>query len=115
MLIKLFSVIFFVFFDFDFYGLTWHHKCVWSWIWFQRHHELQFFFKCLDEFFSTQSAMYGCFKSFLSNVDFLHGHLYGCEVSINSIYGLNMVAKKGLWWSTRVSVLLTSYLVIHEY
>ena len=28
------------------------------------------FFKCLDEFFSTQSALYGCFKSFLSIVDF---------------------------------------------
>ena len=28
------------------------------------------FFKCLDEFFSTQSAMHGCFKSFLRNVDF---------------------------------------------
>ena len=33
---------------------------------------------------------------------FLHGHLYGCQVTINSIYGLDMVAKKGLWWSTRV-------------
>ena len=69
MIIKLFCNIF-VFFDFDFYGPIWHHKCVWSWIWFPRHHELQFFFKCLDEFLSTQSALYGCFKSFLSNVDF---------------------------------------------
>ena len=28
------------------------------------------FFKCLDEFFSNQSAMNGCFKSFLSKVYF---------------------------------------------
>ena len=26
------------------------------------------FFKCLEEFSSTQSVMYGCFKSFSSNV-----------------------------------------------
>ena len=45
--------------------------------------------------------MHGCFKSFLSDVDFFHGQLYGCLVTINSIYGLDMVAKKGLWWSIR--------------
>ena len=43
-----------------------------------------------------------CFKGFLSNVDFFHGQLYGCQVTINSIYGLDMVAKKYLWWATRV-------------
>ena len=34
-------------------------KTPWTWI----------FFKDLEVFFATQSAMYGCFKSFLSNVD----------------------------------------------
>ena len=48
--------------------LTWHHKCAWSWIWFPRHHELEFFSSILKSFFSAPSAMYGCFKSVSSNV-----------------------------------------------
>ena len=46
--------------------------------------------------------------SFLSNDDFFHGQLYGWQVTINSIYGLDMVAKKSLWWPTWVCS--TSYL-----
>ena len=34
--------IFFVYFDFYFYSRTWRHKCLCSWIWFPRHHELKF-------------------------------------------------------------------------
>ena len=99
MLIKLFSVIFLYFLTLTFmvlYGTI----NVYS-LGYGSQDTMNFFFKRLDEFFSTQSALYGCFKSFLSNVDFLHGHLYGCQVTINSIYGLDMVVKKGLWWSTR--------------
>ena len=39
---------------------------------------------------------------FKSNVVFFHGQLYVCQVTINSIDRLDMVAKKGLWWSTRI-------------
>ena len=107
MLMKLFSVFFLYFLTLTFmvlygtinvYGLGYGSQDTMN---------FNFFFKCLDEFFSTQSALYGCFKSFLSNVVFLHGHLYGCQVTINSIYGLDMVAKKGLWWSTLVMYFLS--------
>ena len=63
------SCVCFVCCDFDLYGLTWRHIYVCTWIWFPRRYELQFFFKCLEGFLSTQSAKYDCFKSSLSNVD----------------------------------------------
>ena len=103
MLIKLFSKIFFVFFDFDFYGLTWHHKCVWSWIWFPRQYELHFFSSALMSFSPFRVQCMGVLRAFRAMLIFLHGHLYCCrQVTINSINGLDMVSKKGLWWSTRV-------------
>ena len=43
----------------------------------------------------------GILRAFRTMLVFLNGQLYGCQVTMNSIYGLDMVAKKGLWWSTR--------------
>ena len=82
--------------------LTWHHKCVWSWIWFPRHHELEFFSSVLKSFFPLRKQCMGVLRAFQAMLVFLNGQLYGCQVTMNSIYGLDMVAKKGLWWSTRV-------------
>ena len=129
MLIKLFSVFFLYFLTLTFmflygtinvYGLGYGSQDTMN---------FHFFFKCLDEFFSTQSALYGCFKSFLSNVDFfawssiwlpsyhkLHIWLgYGFQqrfmvVNPGSVDVIN--GKKGVWkktpavvsWSNHVSI-----------
>ena len=65
--------IFFVFFNFDFCGPTWHHEqSLWSWIWFSRYHELYFFASVLINF-SIQSTKHGCFLTLSSNVDYFRG------------------------------------------
>ena len=95
------SCVFCVYCEFDLYGLALHHKCVWSWIWFPGHHELQFFSSVLLSFSPLRVQSLGVLRAFRAVLIFLDGQLYGCQVTINSIYGLDKVAKKGLLWSTQ--------------
>ena len=57
------------------------------------------FLKCL---FSTPSASIVVLRAFWAMLINFLDQLYDCQVTLNSIYGLDMVAKKGLW-STRES------------
>ena len=62
--------------------LTWHHKCAWSWIWFPRHHELEFFSRILKSFFPLRVQCMGVLRAFWAMLIFLHRQLYGCQVTI---------------------------------
>ena len=50
-------------------------------------------------------------RIFSRNVDFFHGQLYGYQVTINSIYGFDMVTKKSLWWLNLVNFLIAIRIV----
>ena len=60
------------------------------------------FFQSFNRDFSPLKHVRGTyFTLFQPTFEILYGQLYGCQVFLVTIYGLDMVAKIYLWWSTR--------------
>ena len=91
--------------NFTIYGHPWHHERLWSYIWLQINHELELFSKFQPRLFTTKKHVRGTyFTLFQPTFEILYGQLYGCQVFLVTIYGLDMVAKIYLWWSTREEI-----------
>ena len=86
------------------YGHPWHHERLWSYIWLPRNRELEFFSKFQHKYFLPPKYVRSTyFTLFQVKFEILYGQVYGCQVFLVTIFGLDMVARIYLWWSTRGS------------
>ena len=60
------------------------------------------FFQSFNRDFSPLKYVTGTYFTLLQpTFEISYGQVYGCQVFLVTIYGLDMVAKIYLWWSTR--------------